>query len=305
MTIAVYDHAPKPPASLDHATTITAVVELSKRTWLVGGHVPGLERRPLKRTEDRAAGLLRILTTWRKRAEQAGRTIARIVVAFEAGRDGFWLARWLRHTGIEAYVIHPSSIPVPRGARVKTDRIDTGMLLRAFLAWLRGEPDACRMVAILTREEEDLRRPSRERAELVTERTRLTNRIRSLLTVHGLSEINPNTPATSRKLAQLRTAEGQPLPPNARAELERLFERLALVKKQIKAIEGDYARHTAENKRVKGEHNLAAQARRLFRPPHLSPRCSCAALLIVEHWRGSSASLERPMRAAAGAATAV
>ena len=145
MTIAVYDHAPKPPASLDHATTITAVVELSKRTWLVGGHVPGLERRPLKRTEDRAAGLLRILTTWRKRAEQAGRTIARIVVAFEAGRDGFWLARWLRRTGIEAYVIHPSSIPVPRGARVKTDRIDTGMLLRAFLAWLRGEPDACRM----------------------------------------------------------------------------------------------------------------------------------------------------------------
>jgi transposase len=120
------------------------------------------------------------------------------------------------------------------------------------------------MVAILTREEEDLRRPSRERAELVTERTRLTNRIRSLLTVHGLSEINPNTPATSRKLAQLRTAEGQPLPPNARAELERLFERLALVKKQIKAIEADYARHTAENKRVKGEHDLAAQARTLF-----------------------------------------
>jgi transposase len=239
-------------------------VELSKKTWLVGGHVPGFERRPLKRTEERAAGLLRILTTWRNRAEQAGRTIARIVVAFEAGRDGFWLARWLRRTGIEAYVIHPSSIPVPRGARVKTDRIDTGMLLRAFSAWLRGEPDACRMVAILSREEEDLRRPSRERAELVTERTRLRNRIRSLLMVHGLSEINPNTPATSRKLAQFRTAEGEPLPPNARTELERLFERLALVKKQIKAIEADYVRHTTENKRVEGEHNLAAQARRLL-----------------------------------------
>jgi transposase len=174
MTIAVYDHAPKPPGSLDPATTITAVVELSKRTWLVGGHVPGLERRPLKKTEDRAAGLLRILTNWRKSAEQAGRSIAHIVVAFEAGRDGFWLARWLRRTGIEAFVIHPSSIPVPRGARVKTDRIDTGMLLRAFSAWLRGEPDACRMVAIPAREEEDLRRPSRERAELVTERTRLS-----------------------------------------------------------------------------------------------------------------------------------
>ena len=264
MTIAVYDHAPKPPGSLDPATTITAVVELSKRTWLVGGHVPGLERRPLKKTEDRAAGLLRILTNWRKRAEQAGRSIAHIVVAFEAGRDGFWLARWLRRTGIEAFVIHPSSIPVPRGARVKTDRIDTGMLLRAFSAWLRGEPDACRMVAIPAREEEDLRRPSRERAELVTERTRLRNRIRSLLTVHGLSEINPNSPATFRKLEQLRTAEGEPLPPHARAEIERLFERLALVKNQIKVIEADYARGTVENKRVEGEHNFAAQARRRF-----------------------------------------
>ena len=264
MTIAVYDHAPKPPGSLDPATTITAVVELSKRTWLVGGHVPGLERRPLKKTEDRAAGLLRILTNWRKRAEQAGRSIAHIVVAFEAGRDGFWLARWLRRTGIEAFVIHPSSIPVPRGARVKTDRIDTGMLLRAFSAWLRGEPDACRMVAIPAREEEDLRRPSRERAELVTERTRLRNRIRSLLTVHGLSEINPNSPATFRKLEQLRTAEGEPLPPHARVEIARLFERLALVKNQIKVIEADYARRTVENKRVEGEHSFAAQARRRF-----------------------------------------
>jgi transposase len=150
------------------------------------------------------------------------------------------------------------------GARVKTDRIDTGMLLRAFSAWLRGEPDACRMVAIPTREEEDLRRPSRERAELVTERTRLRNRIRALLTLHGLSEVNPNTPATCRKLAQLRTAEDEPLPPNARAELERLFERFALIKKQIKGVEAAYGRHTAENMRGAGEHDLAAQAQRFF-----------------------------------------
>lgn len=138
MTIAIFDHTPKPPASMDHATTITAVVELSKRTWLVAGHVPGVERRPLKRTEGRAADLLRILTTWREKAEQAGRTITRILIAFEAGRDGFWLARWLRRNGIEAYVIHPSSIPVPRGVRVKTDRLDTGMLLRAFFGLAKG-----------------------------------------------------------------------------------------------------------------------------------------------------------------------
>ena len=81
VTVATFDRAPKPPTSLDPHTTIVAAVELSKKTWLVAGHVPGLERRPLTRTDDHANGLLRILTAWRKRGEQAGRTIARIVVA--------------------------------------------------------------------------------------------------------------------------------------------------------------------------------------------------------------------------------
>lgn len=265
MTVAAFDNTPTPPTSFNHATTIVGVVELSKKTWVIGGYVPGLERRPLKRVNDHAAGLLGVLVAWRKKAEQAGRTIARIVVAFEAGRDGFWLPRWLQTNGIEAYVIHPSSIPVPRGARAKTDRLDTGMLLRAFSAWLRGDTDACRMVAIPSREQEDLRRPSRERAELVTERTRLINRIRSLLTLHGLSQVNPNTPATRRNLLQLRTAEGEPLPPNAFAQLERMFERLELIKTQVKTIEDDYVHPAREGARELEETGLAVQVRRARR----------------------------------------
>lgn len=265
MTIAGFDNAPTPPIFFDHATTIVGVVELSKKTWVVGGYIPGLERRPLKRVNNHAAGLLDVLVAWRKKAEQAGRTIARIVVAFEAGRDGFWLPRWLQANEIEAYVIHPSSIPVPRGARAKTDRLDTAMLLRAFSAWLRGDTDACRMVAIPSREQEDLRRPSRERAELVTERTRLINRMRSLLTLHGLSQVNPNTPATRRNLAQLRTAEGEPLPPNTFAELERMFERLELIKKQIKAIEDDYIHPARQCVLEREESGLAEQAQKARR----------------------------------------
>src|SRR5262249_48221473 len=96
VNIALFYHTPNTPTPIDHSRTFTAVVELSKRNWLVPGHVPGVERRPLKRTEGRAADLLRILTTWREKAEQAGRTITRFLIAFEAGRDGFWLARWLR-----------------------------------------------------------------------------------------------------------------------------------------------------------------------------------------------------------------
>ena len=77
---------------------------------------------------------------WRDEAIKAGHPVKRIVLAYEAGRDGFWLARWLRGRGIEAYVIHPNSIPVPREhRRAKTDRLDTRLLKRAFLGWLRGE----------------------------------------------------------------------------------------------------------------------------------------------------------------------
>jgi transposase len=95
-----------------------------------------------------------ILTTWHEKAEQAGRTITRILIAFEAGRNGFWLARWLRRNGIEAYVIHPSSIPVPRGVRVKTDRLDTRYVASRVFGLAKGEPDACRMVAIPSLEQE-------------------------------------------------------------------------------------------------------------------------------------------------------
>jgi transposase len=235
------DDTTKPPVAFDHEATIIAVVELSRNVWMVAGRVPGLARRPVKKTAERAAGLLRILRNWQAEAERTGRQLERVIVAFEAGRDGFWLARLLRRQGIESYVIHPVSIPVPRGVRAKTDRLDTDMLLRALSAWLRGEPDACRMAAIPSLEEEDLRRPSRERAALTTEKTRLINRIRALLTLHGLVTTSP-TPATHKKLDQLRTAEGEALPANTRAELGRLFERLALVKQQLKAIEIEVTR---------------------------------------------------------------
>jgi transposase len=95
---------------------------------------------------------------------RAGRPISRIALAYEAGRDGFWLARWLIARGIEAHVIHSASVAVSRERkRAKTDRLDAAMLMRVFLGWLRGERGHCGMVAIPTMEEEDARRPSRER----------------------------------------------------------------------------------------------------------------------------------------------
>src|SRR4051794_15701291 len=122
-------------------STLVAVVELSRSSWLVAGIVPGIGRHPLKKLASDEEALLRLLQRWRDEAAGAGRTITRLAVAFEAGRDGFWLARWLRARGVEAHVIHPTSVAVSREhRRAKTDRLDTELLKRAFLGWLRGEP---------------------------------------------------------------------------------------------------------------------------------------------------------------------
>src|SRR5829696_6828036 len=129
--------------------TLVAVVELSRSSWLVAGVV----RHPLKKLEPSEEALLALLRRWRDEAAGAGRTITRLAVAFEAGRDGFWLARWLRARDVEAHVIHPTSVAVSREhRRAKTDRLDAELLKRAFLGWLRGEPGHCGMAAIPTLE---------------------------------------------------------------------------------------------------------------------------------------------------------
>jgi transposase len=132
-------------------STLVAVIELSQSSWLIAGTVPGIDRQPLKKITPDETVLLRLLHRWRDEAIGKGRTITRIAVAFEAGRDGFWLARWLAKQGIEMHVIHSSSVAVSREhKRAKTDRLDTAMLTRVFLGWLRGEHGHCGMVAVPT-----------------------------------------------------------------------------------------------------------------------------------------------------------
>jgi transposase len=229
--------------AFEQNSTLVAVVEMSQSSWLVAGLVPALARQPLKKLEPEASGLLRLLERWRGEAAKIGRTITRIVVAYEAGRDGFWLARWLRARGIESYVIHPTSIPVPREhKRAKTDRLDTALLLRALLGWLRGEPKHCSMAAIPTLEEEDAKRPSRERDGLVKERTRIINRMKSTLARLGIRGFKPELRKAAVRLDGLRLPEDAPLPPHTLAELRRDVERLAVIREQIAAIEQERER---------------------------------------------------------------
>jgi transposase len=224
--------------AFEQNSTLVGVVELSLKSWLVAGLVPGLERQPLKKLGADADALLALLQRWRGEALRAGSKIARIVVAFEAGRDGFWLARWLRARGIEAYVIHPTSVPVSREhRRAKSDRLDTALLMRAVLGWLRGEPKHCSMVAIPTLAEEDARRPNREHEHLVGERTSIVNRLQATMARLGIRGFNVKLRKACEQLEQLRTPEGEPLPPNTLAEVRRDLERLRLVGEQITAIE--------------------------------------------------------------------
>ena len=223
---------------LEQDSTIIAVIEMSQSSWLVAGIVPGIERQPLKKLEPDKSALLRLLHRWRNEVATAGRMVTRIAVAFAAGRDGFWLSRWLRAHGAEAYVIHPASVAVAREhRRAKTDRLDTGLLKRAFLGWLRGERGHCSMAAVPTLAEEDAKRPSRERESLVGERTRLVNRMKGTLTRLGIRSFKPTLRNAVECLPTLRTAEGAPLPPNTLAELRRDMARLRFVSDQIKEIE--------------------------------------------------------------------
>jgi transposase len=224
--------------ALDQDKTVIGVVELSLATWLVGGLVPGIERDPLKKIIPDPQILLRLLHRWRDEAVKAGRTIERIAVAFEAGRDGFWLARWLRGHGIEAYVIHPTSIPVSREhRRAKSDRLDISLLKRSFLGWLRGEKKHCTMAAIPTLEEEDAKRPTREREHLVGMRTRVINRMKGTLIRLGIRDFNPKLRKAPERVTTLRTPEGTLIPPNTLAELRRDMAQLRFVNEQIAEIE--------------------------------------------------------------------
>ena len=159
---------------------------------------------------------------------------AKVHSCYEAGRDGWWLHRWLIEQGIDNIVVDAASIEVNRRARrAKTDRLDGDKLLTMLLRHHAGE----RVWSVLhepTPEDEDARRTHRELARLMHERTAHTNRISSLLVLHNL---RPRIVIGGRDWAGWWQAHGTQVPPQLRAELERESARLALVKQQIKALE--------------------------------------------------------------------
>jgi transposase len=233
--------APEPPA------IIFVALELSKARWLVGIHTPvadKISRHSVAGGDSRA--LLELIARVRRRAEQQLGRPAAVVCCYEAGYDGFWLHRLLCAGGIENHVLDPASLPVDRRARrAKTDRIDLDALLRALMAWKRGETQVCRVVRVPSVEDEDRRRRSRERERLINERVQHLGRIKGLLMTQGVRDFAPARRDWRERLDGLRTGDGRRLPPALEAEIERECRRLWLVIDMIKAVEAERDRASA------------------------------------------------------------
>jgi len=217
-------------------------LELSRSSWLVTSLSPGSGEKMSKyavRGSD-VAGLLERFAQLREKARARTGRVFSFVVIQEAGLDGFWIDRVLQNEGIESLVVDPASIATSRRRRrAKTDRIDGETLVRVLLAYKRGEPRVCAMVKAPTPEEEDSRRLFCLSKVLTAERVLHVNRIKGLLFCQGISGYEPLRRDRRERLEELRTGDGRPLPEHLKAQVDRELDRLELLLKQIKTVEGE------------------------------------------------------------------
>ena len=234
---------PESPAAIRISLgAIFVSLELSRSTWVVTSLSPGAGEKMSKHSMpagDVSSLLLRFGELKRKARARTGMSFP-IVTMQEAGLDGFWLHRLLESEGVESHVVDPASIATSRRRRrAKTDRIDGEALLRALMAFKRGEPRVCAMAVPPTSEEEDRRRLGRERKTLIAERVEHVNRIKGLLFSQGIDDYEPLRRDRRKRLAELTTGDGRPLPDNLKASIERELDRLELLLDQIRAVEAE------------------------------------------------------------------
>jgi transposase len=242
-TTMLLDHPSDGPTAIrTHIAAIFVSLELSRSTWLVTSLSPGKGERMSKRsvTAGHMAELLTLFAELRRKAEVRTGQSYPIITIQEAGLDGFWLHRVLRNEGIESHVVDAASIATSRRRRrAKTDKIDGEALLRALLAFKRGEPRVCAMVVAPSPEEEDRRRLCRERQTLLDERIVHTNRIKGLLFAQGISDYVPLRRDRRKRLEGLRTGDGRPLPVHLKTQISRELDRLELLIDQIRSVEAE------------------------------------------------------------------
>ena len=236
---------PRPDEHAAIRTDLKAIfvsLELSRSTWVITSLAPGGGEKMSKHAVPSGdiAALLARLSQLKEKARARTGQVFPIIVIQEAGLDGFWIHRVLQTEGIESHVVDPASIATSRRRRrAKTDRIDGEALVRALLAYKRGEPRVCAMVKAPTPHEEDRRRISRERETLTAERVQHVNRIKGLLFAQGIGDYEPLHRNRRERLEELITGDGRPLPECLKAQIRRELDRLELVIEQVKAVEAE------------------------------------------------------------------
>jgi transposase len=226
------------PAAADYDSTNHWSSGVERKEMGARGSTARSQRHSRHVVEARGDELAAFVERLKARCAEAGHNIKRVILTHEAGRDGFWLARFLVRRGVEVHVMQPSSLPVDRRVRrAKTDVIDVEMLLRTLMAWLRGEPRVCSMVPIPNEADEEARRAHREREELTGERRSIVNKIDGILATLGVKGFRALRRDRRDQLTSLRQPDGDPVPQMARARIERLLDRLELVLKLIDEVE--------------------------------------------------------------------
>jgi transposase len=252
--------------------------ELSNAMWKLGTSV-GMGSKPRERTI--RAGDLGALHEEVSRAKQRFglEPCARVVSCYEAGRDGFWLDRYLQQAEVENIVVDPASVEVNRRRRrAKTDRLDVGMLLRQLMRWWNGESQVWSVVSVPNGEAEDQRQLHRELEVLKRERAQHTNRITSLLVTQGI-RLKVSREFLAR-LSAVRLWDNSPVQAGLYARLEREYLRWVLVQEQILEL------YRQRRSALREARDRGTQiARRLFRLRGIGENYAWLASMEVFAWR--------------------
>jgi transposase len=238
--------------AIDTTNVCCVALELSKVSWVCAFSPPGDDGKVsiYKFAAGDVDRLINIMESAKSKAERQGSRKLELVLCFEIGYDGFWLARLLIARGIRTIVFDPASFLMPRkGRRAKTDRLDAEGMTRTLRVWLSGDRAVARDVCLPTVDEEDAKRIERERKHLVEERTGIIARIKGLLALHGVWLSGRRIrKGLQERLDAIKTGDGRPLAPFLRRDIERMLRHHDFICAQIKEVEADRkAALTAEN----------------------------------------------------------
>jgi len=242
--------------AFDGKTVLGMSLELSKKSWKLAFNDGRHERpaaacagaaQPLERLEEVLKRIAEVKKRWRLPAD------CEVVVMYEAGQDGFWIARALQQSGIRVLVIDAASIPVARHAkRAKTDRLDALLLLETLWDWLRGKRHGIRIVNAPSADAEAQRQLPRDRGQLQKEIGQHRDRIRKLLCTVGCWGDLEGDIGNRLEQGELRTWDDQPVPELLRQRLLWEWERLQLAQQQMKQLERGLQERIAQLAQLKG-----------------------------------------------------